>query len=217
MKHDRANARVGLTFGGALAGALLVTVLLTACRGAGGGARDPTDRVGAGPGNRPWHAGPPEIQEDIRKLLAQVPTTTGAGRVELGRRIVAYGEPAVPILVEALCDPDTDMRGTAAWLLGFFKDPRTANALARACRDCEALVRYEAATSLVRMVDRRGLDTLIRGLEDRDPRIRARCATVLQDATGETFGFQPDDAPVERAAAVARWRAWAARMGGMRR
>lgn len=167
------------------------------------------DTVDAGPGNKPWYAGTPEMQASIRELLAQVPVTTGAGRIELGRRIVAYGEPAVPILVEGLRDPRQDTRGTAAWLLGFLQDSRSTTHLARATRDPVALVRYEAATALTRMGDPRGIRALIEGLEDDDPRVRGQCVTILEKYTGKGFGYKVDDSPEERAAAVARWRAWA--------
>jgi HEAT repeat protein len=149
------------------------------------------------------------MQEQIKKMVALAPNTSGAGRIELGRRIVAYGEPATPILVDALSDPDANMRGTAAWLLGFMKDPRTANPLARAASDKDKLVRYEAASALLQIGDPRGLQGVISGLSDQDPRIRQKCIGLLEAHTGETMGYRADDRPEERAAAVARWRAWA--------
>ena len=66
---------------------------------------------------------------------------------------------------------------------------------------------------MVRLGDRRGLDRLIRGLEDPDPRLRAKCIDVLSHTVGQDFGYRPDARPDERAAAVARWRAWAAQVG----
>ena len=193
--------------------ALLVPISLAACQGS----RKPADApntVSAGEGNRPWYAGTPQMQEQIRKLLALAPEMTGAGRIELGRRIVGFGEPATPILVDALADPDPAMRGTAAWLLGFMKDPRTSNALARAASDKEKLVRYEASSSLLQIGDPRGMNALLNGLSDADPRIRAKCIGVLEAHTGETFGYRADDRPADRTAAIARWRAWARNRGG---
>ena len=168
----------------------------------------PTTRD-AGLGNRPWYIGTPEMQANIKKLLAQVPSTTGAGRLELGRRIVGYGEPAVPILVDSLEDPNQDLRGTAAWLLGFLKDPRSVPHLVKATGDPAPMVRYEAAASLLRMNDPRGLHLLIEGLSDRDARVRSQCIILLEQYTGKSYGYKVDDPPSERAAAVARWRAWA--------
>jgi HEAT repeat protein len=148
------------------------------------------------------------MQANLRARLAEIPGSSGADRIALGRRIVAYGEPAVPVLVEALDDPDAEIRGMAAWMLGFVGDPRAANALARHARDADRLVAYEAASALLRMDDVRGLRPLVGGLEDPDPTVRARCLVVLQERTGETFGFQPDGRPEDRGAAVARWQAF---------
>ena len=194
-----------------LSGALL---LLAACQGMRSKPQEaaPTT-VDAGPGNRPWYAGTPAVQGQIRRLVEMAPQTTGAGRIELGRRIVSHGEPATPILVDALSDPDANMRGTAAWLLGFMKDPRTSNALARATSDEDKLVRYEASSALLQIGDPRGLQGVISGLSDEDPRLRQKCIAVLEAHTGETMGYRADDRPEERAAAVARWRAWACSRG----
>jgi hypothetical protein len=199
------------------AGFVFAAVLLlgAGCQGAGRGAA-PSDTVDAGAGNRPWRAGTPDMQASIRNLVAMAPKTTGAGRIELGRRIVSFGEPATPILVDALSDPDPAMRGQAAWLLGFMKDPRTADALARTASDEDKLVRYEASSALLQIGDPRGLNGVIAGLSDADPRIRQKCIVVLEAHTGETMGFRADDRPAERSAAIARWRAWAGRQAGCR-
>ena len=102
----------------------------------------------------------------------------------------------------------------SAYVLGMVKDPRSLAALQQATLSKNRLLRFEAATAMVRMGDRRGLSTLIEGLEDRDPLVRARCILVLHERTGETMEYKADDAPGERAAAVARWRAWLVRTGG---
>lgn len=189
---------------------LAVALVATACQGGTQRKPDlPPNTVDAGEGNRPWYAGTPKQQEQIRNLVALVPETKGAGRLELGRRIVAFGEPATPILVDALSDPSADMRGNAAWLLGFMKDPRTANSLARAASDEDKFVRYEASSALLQIGDPRGLNGVINGLADADPRVRQKCITMLEAHTGETMGFKADDRPAERNAAIARWRAWA--------
>lgn len=192
-----------------LAGLVLGALLLTACQGGGGKKEAAPNTVDAGAGNRPWYAGTPAVQEQIKGLVALAPKTTGAARIELGRRIISFGEPATPILVDALSDPSADMRGQAAWLLGFMKDPRTSNHLARAASDPEKLVRYEASSALLQIGDPRGLHGVISGLSDQDPRVRAKCITLLEAHTGETKGYRADDRPADRSAAVARWRAWA--------
>ena len=159
---------------------------------------------------RKYNCGTPKQQEAIADLIAQIPTTSGAARIEVGRLLVAFGEPAMPQLVEALRSPSADTRSTAAWCLGFLGDPRAADPLAAATTDSDKFVRLEAASSLLKLRDRRGLDVLVRGLDDGDPRVRAKCIGLLEQMTGETFGYRADLSPSDRQAAVARWRAWAA-------
>ncbi len=189
---------------------LATLALLVAAGCAHGARRAAPEHVSAGEGNRDWYAGTPEMQARLAKLVAQIPGSSAPDRIRIGRDIVSLGEPAVPVLVRALEDPSPDTRGTAAWLLGFLGDPRSSSALVHALDDPAPLVRYEAASSLLRMKDDRGLYTAIAGLEDPDPLVRSKCLLLLEDATGETFGFRADQEPDERAAAVARWRAWAA-------
>ena len=93
-------------------------------------------------------------------------------------------------------------------------DPRVVPPLQRATKDADALVRYEAGTALLRLGDMSGLDPVIAGLEDSDVTIRAKCILVLRDVTGSAFGYKPDDPPLDRQAAVARWKAWAMRQQG---
>lgn len=167
------------------------------------------DRIRAGEGNRDYYAGTSAMQTRIRDAIARLPCVDSKERMRLGREIVAYGEPAVPQLVAALDSSSAEMRSAAAWLLGFTKDPRTSVRLVAALEDPVAHVRYEAAASLVKLQDNRGLDTIVDGLEDRDAMVRSKCALLLEDVTGEDLGYRADLAPDERAAAVARWRAWA--------
>jgi hypothetical protein len=198
----------------ALLACALACGTLAACRsGAGPG----PERAAApdGPEARSWYEGTELMQAQLADLVRRIPETSGRERIELGRRIVSYGEPAVPVLVRSLGDADADVRGTAAWLLGFLGDPRSAGALQVATDDPAPLVRYEAGAALLRMGDARGFAPLVAGLEDADVRSRSRCLIVLQERTGETFDYRPNDPPEERAAAVGRWRAWvASRAGG---
>jgi hypothetical protein len=159
---------------------------------------------------RKYDRGTRKQQTEIAKLIASIPCTQGAERIEVGRLIVAFGEPAMGQLVEALGNPSADTRNTAAWCLGFLGDPRAADALYGSTMDCDKFVRLEAASSLLKLQDRRGWTVIIRGLDDGDPRVRAKCIALLEQMTGETFGYRADQVPTDRAAAVSRWRAWAA-------
>jgi HEAT repeat protein len=164
--------------------------------------------VDAGEGNRPY-SGPSARQEErIRALIDRLAAARGEEALDVGREILAVGEPALPSLVAALESPEARLRGHAAYLLGFWKDRRTLPAIARASADPDPLVRYEAAAARLELSDPGGFPILVAGLEDPDARLRAKCADVLSEKTGQRLGFEPAGPPDERAAAIRRWRAW---------
>ena len=166
--------------------------------------------VSAGEGCRPWYAGTEDDRRRIEEAVGRLATARGEELLDLGRAILSRGEAATPYLVEALKSKSDQARGQAAYLLGVRKDRRTIPALREAATDPAPVVRYEAAGALLELTDPAGLDVLIDGLSDPDPRLRAKCAAVLTEKTGQRFGFEADGTPEDRAAAVARWRAWAA-------
>ena len=161
------------------------------------------------PAPRVPYRGTRRTRQDIADLLARVPSAGPPERQKIQARLVAHGEPAVVPLTQALRDPSADVRMTAAYALGMIQDPRALDALAAHRQDPNEAVRFEVATAMWRMSDLRGLDPLLYGLEHADPRIRARSIAVLRERTGDTLGYRADDTPVDRSAAVARWRAWA--------
>lgn len=124
-------------------------------------------------------------------------------------KLVRFGEPAVAPLTNALAHPTPHVRSSAAYALGMIKDPRALDPLASRLADPDEATRFEVATAMLRMNDMRAVDTLMYGLEHSDPRYRARSILILQERTGQRLGYQADDAPEDRSAAVARWRAWA--------
>ncbi len=165
-------------------------------------------------GDRPYYRGSAKVQQDIRDLMGRVPGASHRQWADLARKLAGYGEPAVPQLVANLKSHDDDVKVMSAYVLGMIKDPRSLDALYRTTVVASPRVRYEAATSMLRMGDRRALETMVRGLESPDPLVRARAILVLRESTGETFGYKADDVPGERSAAVARWRAWMSKTGG---
>lgn len=194
---------------------LLTGVLLTGCQNDG---RDVTDDPPpiAPSGierseNRPYYEGPPGMAERIEVLLTESVTADEKERLDLGRRIIAHGEPALPVLLRGLEGPEIERRRFSAYLLGLARDPRPLLDLDMLRSDPDEELRFEAATAMIRIGDRRGFNTLIDGLEHADPRLRKRSIDMLRAATGETFGYQHDDHADERRAAVSRWRAWADR------
>jgi hypothetical protein len=175
-----------------------------------GGRANCLPEVSAGEGARPWFAGTDDDRRFLEQATARLATVRGEEGLDLGRAILARGEAATPFLVDALRSESDAARAQAAYLLGARRDRRTIPALREAARDPAPLVRYEAAGALLELADPLGLEVLIEGLADSDPRLRAKCLAVLAEKTGQRFGFEADGAPDDRASAIARWRAWLA-------
>ena len=149
-----------------------------------------------------------QVQQDIKDLFIRVPTATPWQWNQIAQKLISFGSDGVP---QVSANLESGVKGVpvmAAYVLGKLEDPRSLDALERATHSTNASLRYEAATAMVRMGDRRGLPVLIEGLDDRDPLVRARAIIVLYERTGETKDYKADDHPQERQAAVARWRAW---------
>jgi HEAT repeat protein len=167
----------------------------------------PEEATGA-PADRPFHEGTPIERAKVEALLARIPAASADERLEIGRSIVRAGAPAVPVLVASLRHRDPVLRGEAAYLLGVVKDRRTVPMLVDAASDPVARVRYEAAGALLELGDERGFPALVQGLVDPDARLRAKCAAVLEQKTGQRFGYAADDPPEERARVVRAWKSW---------
>ena len=149
------------------------------------------------------------MRAQIAKQIAAFENPEGLPRIDAARRLAAMGEPAIPPLLTAVArHPSGRTRSMAAYTLGYMNDRRTLDPLAAVLGDRDPEVRYEVAAALVRIGDDRGLAPLVAGLEDADPRVRLRCISILNDAVGSTYGFRADDEPLDRQAAVARWRGW---------
>lgn len=109
-------------------------------------------------------------------------------------------------------DPRADVRRAAADLLGRVRTPLSCRALSAAvggdARDGNAGVRGAA----VRALGGHALDAcrgvLVGALEDPDLAVRKAAAQTLFELTGMTHGFEADDPPAKRAAALEKWRAW---------
>jgi HEAT repeat protein/beta-lactamase regulating signal transducer with metallopeptidase domain len=115
---------------------------------------------------------------------------------------------AVPPLMTALADRDTEVRRSAAMALGSLGDPRSVEALMQALRkDTDAGVREMAAWALGELEDRRAVPALSAALrEDREPGVRNKAAWALGqiedagavDALGAAL--RDDNADVRRTA-----------------
>ena len=160
-------------------------------------------------GDKSIRAGDPATNQRIVADMAKFEDEKAMERLTAARRVAAQGEVALRPLLDALAThPSARTRGMAAYTLGHMGDRRVVDPLVRALGDPSQDVRFEAAAALLRLGDVRGYAPLIDGLESDDARVRLQCIGILKDASGSSFGFEPDGDPIERRAAVARWRGW---------
>lgn len=164
-----------------------------------------------GEGDRPIYLGTDLMQQRVQERLAAAAMANEAERQRIAIELLRLGEPAVAPLLAALNDGDPGVRVLACFVLGQLRDARALPAIAERLEDPAQGVRHEAATALLRNGDRRGLDVLLAALEDGDCLVRARAIQVLEEVTGETYGYVPNGRAEDRAAAMCRWRAWRAR------
>jgi HEAT repeat protein len=126
----------------------------------------------------------------LDSLLATLGSYDGVARQHARRALVAIGGPAVASLIEALADPNDDVRWEAAKALGQIGDPVAAEALVRALEDKSSGVRWLAAKGLIAL-GREGLVPLLRALEQRSDAewLREGAHHVLHDlARGDLEG-----------------------------
>ncbi len=157
---------------------------------------------------REYYKGSPQMQAALQTQIEALQGAELKDQVVAMNRILSHGEPAAFMLEKSLKHASPEVRAMSAYGLGLRRDPRALNALATVVDDPSDKVRFEAATAMVRLGDRRGAPTLVSGLSNPDPLVRNRSIRILESVTGETFGYAADDEPGERNAAIARWRAW---------
>ena len=116
-------------------------------------------------------------QENVIQGSRAAPATIGALIADLGRKdglvrerarqsLVAIGGPAVASLIEALADPNKQMRWEAAKALGQIGDPAAAHVLMSALEDEVFDVRWLAAEGLS-AIGRKALVPLLQALIER--------------------------------------------------
>jgi hypothetical protein len=135
-------------------------------------------------------------------------------RSALQRALAATATPAdAPLLRQQLASADPHVRILAIATLGQVLG-ETADAEAQILLiDPSELVQTAAARSLASHGRREALPHLVRLLEADDSAARVLASRVLRAATGQQLGYTAYDAPVPRAAAVARWKQWLAEHG----
>ena len=91
----------------------------------------------------------PYDDDTIKKLIARFNDKVGMKRQEARLALIKAGNPAVPLLIEALSSSDEHVRWEAAKTLVSIKDPRAAPALVNALMDKSSQVRWLAAEALI--------------------------------------------------------------------
>jgi HEAT repeat protein len=121
-------------------------------------------------------------------------------------QIASMGPPAVPYLLEALQDPNYNVRALAAGILGRIGEKRTASPLIGLLTDYYQPVRRDAARALGRIGEKSAVPHLIEALGDKDENVRAAAAWALgrigHNAVNEMLAALEDDSVWVRAAAA---------------
>ncbi len=122
------------------------------------------------------------------------------------------GETAIVDLLSVLDHASPKVRCSATWILGRIGDRRVIPDLCPLVSDKHAVVRLEAARSLVALGDLKYVTVLIVGLDSDKPSVRYNCHMALKDNTKKDFGYDHlEDDDTLRRATVLKWREWWAR------
>ncbi|MBW4632895.1 MAG: HEAT repeat domain-containing protein [Iphinoe sp. HA4291-MV1] len=126
-----------------------------------------------------------KITPIIEKLIDDSVRT----RLEAHDALVSIGSPAVPALIEALKNPDCNIRWRAAWVLGDMASEANAavGALAEALQDEDAQVRMYAVLALgeIGASAKPAVPSLMTALQDREEYVRIYAALALKRLGGE--------------------------------
>lgn len=168
-----------------------------------------------GPGNSDT---PPEVQEvielekdkNVPELVKRVqsPNEAAARRALVAIRNSAPPEQAAPHIQVALADPRPAVREQAALQFGQLGggqavQPFVAAVRERVTKDDSAAVRASAAQALAWMDSPEAIDTLLRGLQDKDVTVRRASKAALEEMNRMVFTFDPDAPPDKRQAQLA--------------
>jgi HEAT repeat protein len=150
----------------------------------------------------------PMVQMRIQARVDNIKYQRGTTLISNLERVVAYGQPAIPICLEGLKNEDAMTRMGCAYVLGRIGDTRTVPDLQSALSDNVDFVRYEAASQLGSLGSKAGYGVLVEGLESERVEYRYKCFEALRELTGHTFGYVHNAPQEERAEAVKKWKGW---------
>jgi hypothetical protein len=158
-----------------------------------------------------WLLPSPILAQQIEDEAARLPWTHGFERLEQIRWFTLVGEPAYDTLLALAEDPRDDVASAAFAALGDTQDRRLVPYIHRVAWDEERLggdLGLERARTLLRLGDWSGIPVLITGLKNERLYTRSLCIQALQEATGETFGFDPKADLTDRVRAIDSWEVW---------
>jgi len=183
-----------------LLGGLLLSLLLCGC------IADSTSKGHEGE----WLAPTPALEQQIHDQIARLPWTHGTDRVEVIGWLAGVGEPAYESLLDLCLDPRPDVAGSALAALGATGDSRLVEHIRKLdwAPDLPREVLFERSRAMVRLGDWSQIEYLIQGLSADELWARAWSIQALEEATKQSFGFDPQGEPEERAEAVGRWQTW---------
>lgn len=156
----------------------------------------------------------PALEGAIVESIARLWSPELGVYAEAAKRLMAIGEPSVPYLgyygdVEKEIVPGQRM-SIARCVVDPILETLPPDLLSRHLRSPYRQVRASAAIAVGKRRLREHLPALLDLLEDPETLVRAAANTSLRMVTNRFLAFRADAPAPERAAAVARWRAYAA-------
>jgi HEAT repeat protein/beta-lactamase regulating signal transducer with metallopeptidase domain len=122
------------------------------------------------------------ITEGVASAIASAHAYAVPIQQERAQEATAKGEingRAVDALIEALKDPDSDVRETAMAALAHKRDPRMFDAFVLALRDTNPDIREQAVFGLGQLRDKRAIAPLTLALKDEKPDVREQAVFAL--------------------------------------
>ncbi len=153
-------------------------------------------------GNNAAVTGLMELQFDRYREVASINRHGSTGEP------LATGAQEVDRLISVLQGNQTDLKISAAYRLGVFRDRTAASALAKSLGDESREVRLAAAVSLASCGDRSSVAPLLRALLDEDPVVAQAAAVALENLTGHANPLDPFSPQETRQRQAADWTGW---------
>ena len=149
------------------------------------------------------------LSQEIDKVIKRLPLESGQDLYVDLRRLIAYGKFAIEPMLDLLTHENSQMRSSAAFVLGQLRALDAIDGLVNLLEDDNKLVRYEAARALLEIgAWKSSVPVLIDGLGDDTPYIRFLCQQTLDRKIQRDFGYQYDGPVEERREAIRKIKAW---------